>query len=207
MVRFAKERSDKTEDGLGWIALRAMVLKLSDQVELKPSKRLQGFLDLAVQLFMLTCGLVKNSPNVIRHNPNGLAQIVVPLPSGNAKIGEALLKVPKASVNHIEAYFIGVRDLAAVLAFNFAGQPRLQFFGPVFQRRKLGNQNGGVEVCILPVLFPVGEVRHVFRFKRCFKPLDRLEYISLQPCDTLRKRHFEWGQPEPVGRCLDTSTD
>jgi len=138
MVRFAKERSDKTEDGSGWIALRAKVLKVSDRFELKPSKRLQGFLDLAVQLFMLTCGLVKNSPIVIRNNPNGLAQVPVPLASSNARIGKALLEVPQAYVNHVEAYFIGVRDLAAVLAFNLAGQPLFQFCGPVFQRRKLG---------------------------------------------------------------------
>lgn len=204
MIRFAKERSDKTEDGSGWIALRAKVLKLSDQFELKPSKRLHGFLDLAVQLFMLTCGLVKNSPNVIGHNPNGLAQVLVPLPSGDAEIGKALLEAPKTYVNHVKAYFIGVCDLAAVLAFHLAGQPLFQFCCTVFQRRKLSKQGGRVEVCILPVLFPVGKVRHVFRFKRSFKPLNWLEYISLQPRDTLRKRHVEWGQSETVGRCLDT---
>lgn len=72
MVRFAKERSDKNDDVLGWTRMRAKRLKLSDRFELESSKRLLSFLDLAVQLFVLTCGLEENAPNIVRNNSNSL---------------------------------------------------------------------------------------------------------------------------------------
>jgi len=56
---------------------------------------------------------------------------------------------------------------------------------------------------MLAVIFPMSKVRGVFRLKGGFKPFNRLDYISLQPCDALRKRHVEWGQSKAVGRCLN----
>ena len=79
MFAFVKERSDKKEDGSGWIVLRAKVLKPSTHFEFGFSNGLDVRLYWAVKLFVVASRFKENAPNEIRDMAYALTQILVPI--------------------------------------------------------------------------------------------------------------------------------
>lgn len=73
MVRFAKERSDKTEDGSGWMALRAKVLKPSTQFEFWFSDGLNVRLYRPVKLLVVPGCFKENTSDEVRDKAHALA--------------------------------------------------------------------------------------------------------------------------------------
>lgn len=73
MFAFAKERSDKKEDGSGWIVLRAKVLKPSTQFEFWFSDGLNVRLYRPVKLFVVPGCFKEHTPDEIRDRTHALA--------------------------------------------------------------------------------------------------------------------------------------
>lgn len=92
MFRFAKERSDKTEDGSGWFALRAKVLKASTHVELRFSNGLHVSLDRAVELFMIARGLKEDPSHEVWNCASGDLELFVPVSSRQLEVRVTLVQ-------------------------------------------------------------------------------------------------------------------
>lgn len=108
MFRFAKERSDKKEDGAGWIILRAKVLKASTRFELGFSNGFHVTLDWAVELFMIACGLKEDSPYEVWNCASGNLQFLVPVSSRQLEVGVTLAQFRQTDIDHVVPDFVGV---------------------------------------------------------------------------------------------------
>lgn len=81
MFAFVKERSDKNEDDADWVALRALVLKVSTRIELGFSIGLHIRLYGSVQLFVVPSCFAEYAPYEGRNRAYALARLLVPISS------------------------------------------------------------------------------------------------------------------------------